>query len=247
MTRRRVLLVATWMVGTLLAMALVQLSVGVLTQRVWHQSLPAFDEEGVEEELERVTLAQAAERSSEDHESNRSPATVSPENSPADEHGPTSGGGDPTGAPGRVGPQNEAKDDPGDSIVTDGRPAVPGPSGVPAPTAVVAPSTVPGASVSVPTSGAPAVVPSTSTTGAPVPVVSVSPSVVLRSAGGFIVVQCTGDAVRLLSYTPAAGYDARVHEWGPDEVEVRFEAHELHSKVKGVCAGGTVTPEIEDE
>lgn len=218
MQRRRAVLILTWLVGTIMAMGLVQGSVQLLTQRVRHESVPTLDAGAIDEEL----LSSPTAGSIASGTSLRAGTTT------------TTTGGDPTPA------GDPAPADPGDlggALPAGTAPATPPTT----PRAPSAPPTVPPTTRPTVPAVAPSTSPSTST-----PVTSTPPSQTrtFTSAGGSIVVQCTADAVQLVSYHPAVQFSARIDRWGPDEVEVRFLGPDTTTKISVECRSGVADAEI---
>ncbi|MGW4638718.1 hypothetical protein ACWEN6_09325 [Sphaerisporangium sp. NPDC004334] len=90
-----------------------------------------------------------------------------------------------------------------------------------------APSATPSATPSVSPSG-PVVSPST----------PAGPGKVIAARGGVVVARCEDGLVRLLSWTPAQGYEVKDAERGPrDKVRVRFEGGS-RTEIEVHCSGG---------
>ncbi|MET8138893.1 hypothetical protein ABZU32_01150 [Sphaerisporangium sp. NPDC005288] len=63
-------------------------------------------------------------------------------------------------------------------------------------------------------------------------------SKVIAARGGVVVARCEDGLVRLLSWTPAQGYEVKDAERGPrDKVRVRFEG-ESRTEIEVHCSGG---------
>lgn len=67
--------------------------------------------------------------------------------------------------------------------------------------------------------------------------------------GGWATVQCSGDAVALVTYAPNPGYRVEIESAGPDKVEIGFEAtgDEHESKLEASCDDGILDPKIEED
>jgi hypothetical protein len=72
------------------------------------------------------------------------------------------------------------------------------------------------------------------------------PTTTYNLAGGSIGVRCRGQSsIELVYSSPAPGFSAEVDNTGPQEVEVRFESDEHHSRIKVQCSSGN--PVVIDE
>lgn len=71
---------------------------------------------------------------------------------------------------------------------------------------------------------------------------------VLRSPGGSVVARCTGDSVRLLSWTPAQGFtaDDDVHREGTT-ARVKFESDDEEYLVNIACRNGVPESIVEQD
>jgi hypothetical protein len=71
---------------------------------------------------------------------------------------------------------------------------------------------------------------------------------VVSSAGGRVIVRCTGPEAEILSWTPAQGFRTKKVERGPaPEVQVEFESDDRDVKVELRCEDGRPTAEIDDD
>ncbi len=75
----------------------------------------------------------------------------------------------------------------------------------------------------------------TTTTSAPSLIYSKS------TAGGAVIVLCTGDLVVLVSVTPSIGWPIDIRNSGPQEIEVRFGSNGDEIKVKARCSASVVS------
>jgi hypothetical protein len=72
------------------------------------------------------------------------------------------------------------------------------------------------------------------------------PTTTYNLQGGSIGVRCTGpSSIELVYSSPAPGFGAEVDNSGPQEVEVRFESDEHHSRIRVQCSSGN--PVVIDE
>ncbi|WP_214109910.1 hypothetical protein [Acrocarpospora catenulata] len=68
---------------------------------------------------------------------------------------------------------------------------------------------------------------------------SAEESQVFATSGGTAVAACTGGQARLLSWTPAQGYQVDDVDPGPDDhVKVKFEADDSEVEIEIRCSGG---------
>jgi hypothetical protein len=63
--------------------------------------------------------------------------------------------------------------------------------------------------------------------------------------GGSVTVRFTNGSLALVSYTPAAGYTAEVHDNEPGRVEVRFSDGDHESRIRLQVDKGQLVPDIE--
>jgi hypothetical protein len=84
--------------------------------------------------------------------------------------------------------------------------------------------------------------PTTTTTAPPPP----GGSQVFGTQGGSASVRCAGDAASVDWATPAPGYEAEIHEGGPQQVEIRFESEDHESRLEVVCRGGVPSAQTRD-
>lgn len=145
----------------------------------------------------------------------------------------------PAGAGGPTGPGG-----PGGSGPSPGTPGAPGAATtVPTvpPTSIPRPTTAPGATSTSSTSSPPTSVPATTA-----PAVSAT-TATIDSVGGQVAVRYDAGRVELVWARPKAGFEAEVHDAGPDSVEVRFRSDDHESRIRAFFSGGVPDREVRED
>lgn len=101
-----------------------------------------------------------------------------------------------------------------------------------------------------------AVAPTTVAVTAPTPTSSTAPpatgqagetTATIDSVGGQVAVRYVGGRVELVWARPKAGFEAEVHDAGPEDVEVRFHSDDHESRVRAFYAGGVPDREVREQ
>lgn len=216
--RRRLTLIGSWAVGTLLAIMLASLAVQLAGAKVTERPGATISRKQIEQDL--------ASRSTPSTEtSTTSTSTTAPVSDDPGEDPPGAGVPAPSTTTPRV-------------VTPSTTPAAPAPTTLPStppPTFDDRRSPSPGSP-----GGPPAPAPTTTA------VASSEQTFVL--VGGSVRVRCDGAVVRLVSSAPAAGFVMEVHNPGPGQtVEVRFESDDHRSELKVTCAAGVITAEPREQ
>lgn len=85
--------------------------------------------------------------------------------------------------------------------------------------------------------------PTPSSTPAPTTTTPAVEPTVVNSRGGSVIARCDGDQVRIVSTTPAQGFQSRA-ESGHDHPSIRFTSGRARVEVRLRCVDGVPRPEI---
>lgn len=259
--QRRAALVAIWATGTVVAMALAVVAVGLAGSRITSRAVPVVSRDAVTEELATAgpttTLAEngsaldlagpvagasggsagsAGSTGAGDPglgvgTSAADPSGAAPAGSSGDAAAPPS-----TAAPGAAALVPPSALEPGDDGVTSNR--SPGGSGGGSGSSPGGSGSSPGGSGSSP--GGPAPTVATTTTTPP------TSTRTITSPSGSIDVRCTGSTVTLLSTAPAPGYAAKVITASGQEVRVQLlDAKGKGSELRARCTNGVIDAQVQ--
>ena len=249
--QRRAVLAAIWATGTVVAMVLAVVAVGLAGSRITSRTVPVVSRDAVAEELATAGptttvpsvpagLDLAGPVAGTDGATEGGAATagvgrasgLAPtergDADPAASAGPPAGAAPSTTAPPLVALPPPASLEPGDDGTTSNR--SPGGSG--------GGGSSPGGSGSSP--GGPAPTVATTTTAPP------TSTRTITSPSGSIDVRCTGSTVTLLATAPAPGFAAKVITASGQEVKVQLlDAQGKGSELRARCANGVIDAQVQ--